>query len=563
MPLGDGTRPISKGLLVLYGLAGLAILLVPWLPVRLLMNHVLYEDFFYYLQIAKNIVESGQPTFDGAAPTNGFAPMWMAVCAIAQLVADGDAAVHLLLTLAALLHLAQAYLVYRILAATCRRLTAHLAAVFYLLNYRILACNLCGLETPLVVFLFLAAIYLIVRSRPPAGLARCVLLGLVLGAAVLTRFDQILLVVFVLVVVLANRAFGQRLLQNRMPAAALVAAVVLLMLTPWFMWSYRHSGTLLPRNDEALKLSRFQQFDLSQPLLHNLHILELKAKETAWWLSDTANLLGLWPAAGPAGGLAMAAVGSILLLAIAVGLCAVRSAPGHRLRCALAACALSIFLFYFVFACTEVRYLIACCGLLIVVAAMIVNEFLERRHSRWMQGAAAVSYAIILLVALSAGVSAWKKNQGATRTHGLHASLYQTAQWLRDHTEPNAIIGSWNAGILGRYSNRTVVNLDGVVNNEAVDAIRHRALAEYVQDRRIDYLVDMHWEVDRYMRRFGGNPAWQDDYRLVHQVHGCTVVLQKRSATPGPGRNMDQAISKADQTEPKKAGWNVALPLAR
>ena len=67
----------------------------------------------------------------------------------------------------------------------------------------------------------------------------------------------------------------------------------------------------------------------------------------------------------------------------------------------------------------------------------------------------------------------------------------EAARWIDAHTEPGARVGSFNAGILGYFSNRTVVNLDGVVNADAYRAKLEKRLPEYVRSMRLDYVADL------------------------------------------------------------------------
>ena len=73
----------------------------------------------------------------------------------------------------------------------------------------------------------------------------------------------------------------------------------------------------------------------------------------------------------------------------------------------------------------------------------------------------------------------------------IQSNILETAYWLDANTPKDARIGAPNAGILGYYSNRTVVNLDGVVNADALDAIQAGRPGQYVRDTRIEYLVDL------------------------------------------------------------------------
>jgi hypothetical protein len=55
---------------------------------------------------------------------------------------------------------------------------------------------------------------------------------------------------------------------------------------------------------------------------------------------------------------------------------------------------------------------------------------------------------------------------------------------------PAVIVGSWNAGIVSFFSGRSVVNLDGLVNDDAAKALIRGEIASYVKERRLNYIVD-------------------------------------------------------------------------
>ena len=69
------------------------------------------------------------------------------------------------------------------------------------------------------------------------------------------------------------------------------------------------------------------------------------------------------------------------------------------------------------------------------------------------------------------------------------------ASWQRlgPSVGPTAKIGAFQAGIIGYFSQRDVVNLDGKVNPAAYSAIRNRRLYQYVREQGIDYIMDWEW----------------------------------------------------------------------
>ena len=120
-PLPDaGVAPpdSGRGLLAL-ALAGLALrLALAWSGAC--DNRVIADDAFYYFTIARHAAAGHGVTFDGLAPTNGFHPLWLVLLiplfsAAAALRAGSWTAVHLALSLCALLDLATGALLWRLL----------------------------------------------------------------------------------------------------------------------------------------------------------------------------------------------------------------------------------------------------------------------------------------------------------------------------------------------------------------------------------------------------------------------------------------------------------------
>ncbi len=69
-------------------------------------------------------------------------------------------------------------------------------------------------------------------------------------------------------------------------------------------------------------------------------------------------------------------------------------------------------------------------------------------------------------------------------------NLYQGARWAREHLPESATIWSGSAGILGYFSDHTVVNTDGLANDYAFleETLKPGKLREYIS--RWDYAID-------------------------------------------------------------------------
>jgi hypothetical protein len=90
------------------------------------------------------------------------------------------------------------------------------------------------------------------------------------------------------------------------------------------------------------------------------------------------------------------------------------------------------------------------------------------------------------------------------------SQMYEVASWINQNVKPEEKVGAFNSGIYAYYSGRTVVNLDGLVNNDAAVSLRARELDLYVQAAKIKYLVDNDRSLDyRYAWAWGPKPPAQ------------------------------------------------------
>jgi hypothetical protein len=78
-------------------------------------------------------------------------------------------------------------------------------------------------------------------------------------------------------------------------------------------------------------------------------------------------------------------------------------------------------------------------------------------------------------------------------TSTLYAARYDAALWIAENSRPDTVFASWNAGQLGFFSNRTFINLDGLINNvDYYERVLHGSvpLADYLVENKVEYIVD-------------------------------------------------------------------------
>lgn len=487
-----------------------------WLPLETSLSHFIYEDMFYYLKIAQNLVEGRGSSFDGSAPTNGYHPLWMVVCAALGLVFSGNLLVHAVLTVGALLHVVQAALLGQIVREHTRPSIALAVMAFHLFNWRALSINLCGLETPLAIVLVLLVVRrLLLRPADPT-VGASLSLGLTLGIAIASRFDLLLLGAFAgLWVVLDRRYPSFPSVATRLETGALVTAGALIALTPWFIFSHRVSSTFLPNSRHAVAMRNPIDYDLANAD-GTWDTLVEQAQSLGAWAPDTANFFGVSPLVVPDGMLV-----SAMALAALAGFTFVGAHVTRRRRQTRLATALLIYAclhtgYYILFLRAELRYLMPAAIVGLLAIALIVDGVLRHKATRDGARLLWVLAALCFANAALAGVRAWSRGHGATRTHGYHALLLKMADWTRHETPPDTVLGAFNAGILGYFSDRTVVNLDGVVNDEALAAMRTRELAAYMDRRDVSIVVDVPRQLEEHLATWGGGATRMP--RIVHRV---------------------------------------------
>lgn len=524
--------PNHYGLTLIYLIGALFVLVLAWLPVEFIINRFLFEDFFYYLKIAKNIVLGNKATFDGETLTNGFHPLWMVATIVVQATANSYIAIHLMLTLAALLHLGQVYLIFSILKTETNSKLAHLIAIFYLFNYRIITNNLCGLETPLAGFSLLLVINFLFKNHKLLNSHLVIRLGILTSIAILSRFDLLLLGGAIIILVSLDPIFSGKRHSTKLFNIIIILSTIFIALLPWFLWSNSTLGILLPNSHAALKVWLFKTFSLDLSFSENLSLLIRKIFSTAWHSIATTNLLGLWPVVLPISHRNL----PILLLFFSIiyilyGIWKTRTYHNVLPKSIFFALALGLFTYYSLFATPTVRYLMPFSIIIIIIAVIITHELLQQFNITWAYKGAKLIYVVILINSIMVSIQSWQKHQGAAYTHVGHAKLYEAAQWIKFNIPRNSAIGSWNAGIIGYFSERKVVNLDGVVNNEIIRVIKQKDLATYIQEKNILFLADVANQIDSFMNKFSGKKTWKKDYTEIARF-GHVVILQKKINKP-------------------------------
>jgi hypothetical protein len=464
----DADQLLSSPLLALFvGACVVYVFVSPFLYSNLQLVTLMPDDAAYYFQIGRNYADGWGLTFDGRNPTNGFQPLWQALIAVMQLSLpfrhQPEQFVRAVLVFEAMLLTAGLVVFARTLrfldSSLLRRLGMMLFLTAVYLNIRT------GMESSLLVVLAAIAVYLQARNGELERWSgwRCAGFGIVLGGILLARLDSIFWIAGlfpVLVLMTENGEDGR--LGVRLRKAFWIGLVCAVVLIPYLAGNYLTYHHLMPISG-ALKISfpavgyYASDFALS-PHTRALLLLSviLSAACLLWEL-------GPWPhgRAGPLRGPACAmAVGVLLHAGWAV-----------------------LFMKWAVFSWHFVLEGFAVCLLLPYLCSRMA-VFVSPALQRWAVAAA------ITVLACAAPLVVLHSDWRSDPSHSWQVASYQAAKWVKTNLPADAVIAMKDAGNMGFYSDRPVVNLDGLVNSfEYQDSLKEGRFREFLRNSGVSYFA--------------------------------------------------------------------------
>ncbi len=466
--------------LALIVLALIPRLLIVAAPITDQFDKTLPDDAYYYFLTAQNLTRTGSASVDGLHPSNGWHPLWMLIMIpiFAPDYADPDLPVRIALTLGALADALAVGVLYLGARRFVGDTPAIIGAGFYALNVMPIFQAVNGLETGLTALLLALSWWSVLHLIDQPSIRRALPFGVIFGLTFLARTDTALVLVFLGIYTLW--------MLRRTPTLVVMGGVVaLLTIAPWLVINHVAFGSALEQSSSS-----------AVPWAAQTRWLTANPDQSLWQLSIEVITYPIYWLRGDYLG-APPFIGFLLWIVAAIGMIrARRSAP--RL--------------------VSITLMLLLGGL----ALVIVHTMLRWYPRPWYFVVTAQSLALglalfwfsvrvpLVRLAVAAvagvtmvigGVNMWQIGLYPWQT----SQLYSAALWARTNTPRDALIGSLNSGIIGYYSGRSTVNLDGVVNPQALAASRDFALLTYMQTTGISYLLDTDNAIHREYALFMGD----------------------------------------------------------
>jgi len=454
------------------------------LPFDFALTNLLSDDSFYYFEIARNIAHGLGSTADGINPTNGYHPLWLlAILPFFQVLSGGDvfdtAPIQGVLVLSALINLAIGIVLLSIIGRYTKSGWVKAAALgFWFFNPFVQYQMLNGLETALSI-LFIALLFLTgVRVAEAPSTRRLFEAGLIGGLMMLARLDT----VFYFLGFLAYLVYRHGLRASVRPVLISGIAATLVV-APWLLWNAVNFGTVMTSSSVASTMVN--------------HELIVQDHGPSWFQTFKAVVYMTDREARAV----VPFTGVPVILFVLAGLCvgwflfgrgrALFEQVRHHIPVELFIA--SGFVLTFI-ANASIRwtarpwYFIA----INLFIAIWLGWFLEKlRQEGYLRPLLVV---VLSLFSLFLFFVAWSKSLQDVAAP--QQQMLETVQWMNENLPEDAVIGAFNSGIQGYFSTHRVVNLDGLVNNEALAALREKNIWQYLHDEGIEYLADY----DLYLR---------------------------------------------------------------
>lgn len=492
-------------------------LIISWTDMPTLIASNLTDDSFIYFTVARNIVNGYGMTFDGQSLGNGFHPLWMLLLLPMFALSGGNGAlpIHLALTFASVFDILTAWIVF----ITIRWLTSSdraglLGTAFYVFNLGAFNDSLNGLESSLSTLLMAISIYLFWQIRKGHGGnlpdRQYVIWGLTLGLSMLARTDNVIPAS----VLLAWMFIYSKAKRVRVLFAGSVAGIIVL---PWLLFNIFYFGTIMQSSAGAFPYVLHEAYSAqygSSPLLQAQRSLALAYNWTFGIIPLTFLLMPKsWPSL------------YFLVLGLIIG-AFVSARTQHtvlwwsrvRLLAAPVLAIVALFLVHTLIRWYPRTWYFTSLVFVVAVALGLTSAYVFDSMPRRWSGRLAWAVFLILI-----GWFMWRIHADGPR-YPWQIEMYRAGRWVAENVEPYERAASFNGGLIGYLGNGAVIDVAGVIDNEAYRALRQRKLGRYMRDRNIRYIIDFPHIVRLY------KPFWGDDgsieLSLVKVINDSPVAFE-------------------------------------
>lgn len=426
------------------------------------------DDAYYYLQTAWNIKQLGFPTFDGLHATNGVQFLWFWIVTLAAWLAPTKAALLHVSLMITFLFNAACYLIIWQLGQALQRpvLALYLACFWFFLSFGSGIYSI-GMENSLHALIFWAVVWqattFLMRAQHHQR-PQLLQLTILLIFNVWTRLDGAIFSIILYGSCLFYAFYTEIFNVSRrrdLVGVVISGGITLLGLAIQMIIFQWMGGSILPVS--TLVKQSWSNWDnvwssVALPIIGIMIVLGLIAVRL-FKLYDPEQKLA-----------AFKVVWYSLLVGVIFHLISTAGVDAYR---------------------WYLWYLSPAYIFWIITISLIIDGFVRLITSRLISKTSLLlPITVCLLIFTAAGFLFVLR---LATPVPLYVTRYQAAQWMAENLPANSVCASWNAGQIGFFSERRVINLDGLIND--IDYYRRVLLGpftwvDYIYENGVDCIAD-------------------------------------------------------------------------
>lgn len=438
-----------------------------------LSDKPLTEDGYYMLTVAWNIAEGKGFTYNNGIRTTGVQPLATLFYSVAGFVVQSFGSnkydfARAIIILSALLQVIFALIIYMMALALSKNpdegLYFLVSVCVVLLNFKVLLNFANGLETGLyLILLSIFFLYWVKFKEIQRGIKQLVELGILSGLLLLCRLDSVVILFpFYLLLLFTSRIQFRRL--------AVIMIIALVIYLPWQLYILDVTGNLLQSSARS-QLAFLGYYDMNY-LLEQFFTSVIQSL-TPFLYTGNIRLWLMFP-------FGIAYVIIFIIVYIKYREVIIKGTSETKLKMIFIPMVIML-LVYFVFSNAPYFYFryLAFIMILSLPFLVIIFSFLIPNVRQALR-------APILLIPVVAFTM-----QAYLYFHSGKSALTITMRptFVKENFDDKTRIGAFQTGTLGYYFDN-VINLDGKMNNAALENYQQGTLEEYIDSTKIDVLID-------------------------------------------------------------------------
>jgi len=417
--------------------------------------HLTPDDAFYYFKIALNFSNSGIFSFDNISATNGFQPLWqiLIIPLFYFIKLTPEDYTKTILSVQLFICFVSIFLLILKLKKSFTRQTIIL--VFSFFSLKLIENYIQGMETCLLLFLYVVLFCYIYNNKNelPFIHIKYFIVGFLISLIVLARLDQIFLLLSFSIYLLI---YNNNEWKSRFINILHLFAGFLPLFIAYILVNYIYFHEIMPVSGVLKYNFSFASLDLTD--IYNK--------------TDKVSLLCL-----------LLSVGFILFYK--------KSRSGFVLHSVIFILSISTFL-HFVYTSLFMKWGIYNWQFSIYyfVGLLILLECYEYLNKKLTNSIGRFIFIILLLIICFRGINEFCKRESVNYDNSCNVQSYKASQWAKQNTNKNDIFAINDSGIFSFFSERNVINLDGLVNNyEYQDILKNNQLNIYLKRNNVNYVV--------------------------------------------------------------------------